>query len=74
MCTILQSSLDIVEKGLIDFIQINSVPLQYAVPEILYFDHPVAIYVPLFFFQDILVIYGIFINEDTMDMSKFFRI
>lgn len=57
MCTILQSSLDIVEKGLIDFIKINSVPLQYAVPEFLYFDHPVYIYSRYTCTRDIRYIY-----------------
>lgn len=35
---------------------------------------PPSGYIPLFFFQHVLVIYGIFIYEDTMDRSKYFRI
>lgn len=35
---------------------------------------PPSGYIPLFFFQHVLVIYGIFIHEDTMDRSKYFRI
>lgn len=35
---------------------------------------PPSGYIPLIFFQHVLVIYGIFIHEDTMDRSKYFRI